>query len=413
MSSDTDSEGLNTFLQETEEQLQRLDEDIVRLERERVNPVLLQEVLRIIQGLKDSCQSLGHHEMAKVADAMKGIVERVISGTQPIGTQVIDALLDSLDTFITLRETLVDPQAEASALPTQADADAFQEALAVQAEASAAWTESRPHVAQEETQPVHPSSRSTITPPAPSSPVETGHAPWEAIAPLIVQLALARGVVERLIRVQRGRPKNDTSGKGTDALAQIADILTEAQAHVLDIVAGDSVRTRALLTYCGGVAFAIPLENVVQAVVLDQGGPATPVAGESCTFQGKVIPVLRLDALLRTGPSQEASPSGSSAFGVVVTYGGDTAVLAADSLLEPCELLVRRVNGRAAGAECIGGAAMLDSGEVVLVLDMAALVGEGTSLSAEEQSPLPGGARWEQSQGDPSPQDSGLPSLPM
>ncbi len=391
MSSDVPSEDLKTFLDETEEQLHRLDEDIVRLERERVNPVLLQEIMHIIQALKQSCESLRHHEMAKVAEAMESIMERVASGAQPVGTQVIDALLDSLDTFITLRETLIDPQkqpasgevagyapAGPAALPTETGASIFQEALAPQAEAVPEWQELRADIS-----PGHGQGQEAADSAGPpSAPIAQ-----DSVVGLMVQLAFARGIVERLARVPGARPEHAAPGGG-EALAQVVGVLREAQTHVLDILAGDSVRLNALVISCCGVDFAIPLENVVQAVALDQGVSATPGAGESFSFQGKGIPLLRLEMLLWAAPRPEGPghspdaglaqlPPGGQALGAIVTHGDSTAVLAADSLLGPRELLVRRFQGSAAVARCIGGAGVLESGEVVLLLDVAALMARG------------------------------------
>ena len=52
LAADITAEDVAVFLQEAEENLQALDENIVRLEREKDNPDLLQEIFRIAHTLK-------------------------------------------------------------------------------------------------------------------------------------------------------------------------------------------------------------------------------------------------------------------------------------------------------------------------------------------------------------------------
>ena len=107
LASDITSEDIQAFLQEAEEQLQLLDEDIVRLEREQDTPELLQEIFRAAHTLKGSSAMLGHQRMAEMAQAMESVLDKVRRGSLMVTTQVVDALLHSLDALTLLKDELI------------------------------------------------------------------------------------------------------------------------------------------------------------------------------------------------------------------------------------------------------------------------------------------------------------------
>ncbi len=108
LASDITSDDLQVFLQEAEEHLQLLDEDFVRLEREQDNEDLLQEIFRAAHTLKGSSAMLGHERMTALAHVMETLLDNVRKGTQDVTTEVIDALLHSLDGLNLLKDELVD-----------------------------------------------------------------------------------------------------------------------------------------------------------------------------------------------------------------------------------------------------------------------------------------------------------------
>ncbi|MFQ6030062.1 MAG: chemotaxis protein CheA, partial [Dehalococcoidia bacterium] len=107
---DITAEDIEVFLQETDEQLQSLDEDIVRLEQEKDNPDLLQEIFRISHTLKGSAAMFGHQQMTDLAHAMENLFDQVRKGTIEVSTQVIDALLHSLDILQVLKADLANSE---------------------------------------------------------------------------------------------------------------------------------------------------------------------------------------------------------------------------------------------------------------------------------------------------------------
>jgi two-component system chemotaxis sensor kinase CheA len=95
------------FLTEADEQLQLLDEDIVRLENESGNVKLLEEIFRASHTIKGSSAMVGHQRMSHLAHGMENILDKIRKGTLEITTLVIDALLESLDGLRVLKEELI------------------------------------------------------------------------------------------------------------------------------------------------------------------------------------------------------------------------------------------------------------------------------------------------------------------
>jgi two-component system chemotaxis sensor kinase CheA len=103
---------LKLFLQEADEQLQLLDEDIVRLEKEAANPDLMQEIFRAAHTLKGSSAMVGHQRMSDLAHAMENVLDALRKNTLEISPPVVDALLHGLDVMRLLRDELVNPAAK-------------------------------------------------------------------------------------------------------------------------------------------------------------------------------------------------------------------------------------------------------------------------------------------------------------
>ena len=98
---------IKLFLTEADEQLQLLDEDIVRLERESSNIKLLQEIFRASHTIKGSSAMIGHQRMSHLAHGMENVLDKVRKGTLAVSSVVVDALLKGLDGLRILREELI------------------------------------------------------------------------------------------------------------------------------------------------------------------------------------------------------------------------------------------------------------------------------------------------------------------
>lgn len=109
---DITQEELEVFLQEADEQLLRLDEDLVELEKDGSNAELMQEIFRAAHTLKGSSAMVGLDKMSRVAHSAETVLDRLRNHTLDISTPVIDSLLQSLDVLKALRQELVSPDEE-------------------------------------------------------------------------------------------------------------------------------------------------------------------------------------------------------------------------------------------------------------------------------------------------------------
>lgn len=97
LSPDIGSEDLGGFIQEAEEQLELLDADLVRLEQERDNSTLLQEIFRASHTLNGSSGMIGHRLMADLGHSMENLLDQLRQGTTEVNSTIVDALLGGLD----------------------------------------------------------------------------------------------------------------------------------------------------------------------------------------------------------------------------------------------------------------------------------------------------------------------------
>ena len=106
LAEDITPEDLKLFIQEADDQLQILDEDIIKLERD-ADTNIIEEIFRAAHTIKGSSAVLGHHQMAQLAHAMESVLDQIRKGTLAITTSVTETLFLSLDTLRALVEDLV------------------------------------------------------------------------------------------------------------------------------------------------------------------------------------------------------------------------------------------------------------------------------------------------------------------
>jgi len=85
------------FIAEAEEQLQILDEGLVRLEREEKEPGLLQGLFRAAHTLKGSAGMIGHRRMVAVTHALETAFDGLRKGLLDVDGHFIDACLEAVD----------------------------------------------------------------------------------------------------------------------------------------------------------------------------------------------------------------------------------------------------------------------------------------------------------------------------
>src|SRR3990172_6056672 len=101
---DADPEDLVVWMQEADEQLQVLDESLIRLEKESGDVDLLQSIFRAAHTLKGGSASIKHTRMAQLTHAMEGVLDELRNLRLNVSSELIDVLLGSLDHLGLLRD---------------------------------------------------------------------------------------------------------------------------------------------------------------------------------------------------------------------------------------------------------------------------------------------------------------------
>ena len=100
-------EEIKVFLEEAEELLQLLDENIIKLENDRENPKIIQEIFRAAHTLKGSSAMLGHKRMTEVAHAMETLLDKLRNKKLELNSIIVDALLCGIDAIKSLTQEVV------------------------------------------------------------------------------------------------------------------------------------------------------------------------------------------------------------------------------------------------------------------------------------------------------------------
>ena len=118
---------------------------------------------------------------------------------------------------------------------------------------------------------------------------------------------------------------------------------------------------QAMLFKVGGQVYAIPAVHVIDTTLVEPGATSTTVRHEQ-------LPVLRLEALLGHGVTNERRP------GVVVTFAGKGFVGTVDKIVGPREIIIKPLGPLLAPLTLYAAATISGSGKVQLILDPAQLV---------------------------------------
>ncbi len=90
---------LRLFLSETLDQLGVLEEEIVRLEGDRTDALLIQDMFRIAHTVKGSSAAVGHTAMSVLAHAMEDVFAALRDDELAPGHDLVDALLEAVDSL--------------------------------------------------------------------------------------------------------------------------------------------------------------------------------------------------------------------------------------------------------------------------------------------------------------------------
>lgn len=101
------SEMIGAFLDETEEQLQLLEQSILELEQKGETPEIVQKLFRIAHTLKGSSSAMGFEKMKLLTHEMENVLDRVRNHLLKISKPVINVLFQCLDHLRMLKEDFV------------------------------------------------------------------------------------------------------------------------------------------------------------------------------------------------------------------------------------------------------------------------------------------------------------------
>ena len=125
---DLDDDDVKLFCEETDEQLELLDNNLVQLEGEP-DPDLIQQIFRAAHTLKGSSATIGHKKMAGLTHAMETVLDAVRQGKKQATSEMVDALLAALDALrILAHEVTTRIDAGVDTAPLEADLNAILEA---------------------------------------------------------------------------------------------------------------------------------------------------------------------------------------------------------------------------------------------------------------------------------------------
>lgn len=100
MSSDMEmSDLMGVFLEEAEEQLQKLDDGILQLEKDPSNLEIIKEIFRAAHTLKGSSATMGLKDVADLTHAMENLLDCLRNATAEVTPDIIDLLLESIDSL--------------------------------------------------------------------------------------------------------------------------------------------------------------------------------------------------------------------------------------------------------------------------------------------------------------------------
>jgi two-component system chemotaxis sensor kinase CheA len=140
---------------------------------------------------------------------------------------------------------------------------------------------------------------------------------------------------------------------------------------------------QALVIRAAGRTYAMSLNSVLESLRVDAGELFTIERREALSLRGQTLPLVRLERLFELERGRDAPPPGRQ-FVVVIGLAQHRVGLLVDELVGQEDIVVKPL-GRALGAiPGIAGATSLGGDQVVLVLDVPALVEEALGVGQVE-----------------------------
>ncbi|HEV7689534.1 MAG TPA: chemotaxis protein CheW, partial [Hyphomonadaceae bacterium] len=128
--------------------------------------------------------------------------------------------------------------------------------------------------------------------------------------------------------------------------------------------------TRVMTVHAGGQTFGVPFDAIVETVRVPRDAIRPLGAGRAFVLRNETIPVVDLAHSLGLPPAAETGRASI----LVVWAGGIRAGLEIDRPGERMDMILKPVEGLLSGMPAVAGASLLGTGEVLIVLDLEALL---------------------------------------
>ncbi len=145
---------------------------------------------------------------------------------------------------------------------------------------------------------------------------------------------------------------------------------------------------RALIIRTAGRTFAIPLNSVLESLLVSADEVMTIERREAVSLRGQTLPLVALDQLFELRrPETESANRGErppKRYVVVVGLAQHRIGLLGDELVRQQDIVIKSLGKALANLPGIAGATELGGQQTVLVLDVAAIIEEATTLKRVE-----------------------------
>ena len=105
---------VNEFLMESGENLGRLDQEMVELERRPRDVQLLASVFRTFHTIKGTCGFLGYGKLERVAHQAENLLSQLRSGSETLTSDMASLVLEAVDVMRRHLKAIEDTGAEAA-----------------------------------------------------------------------------------------------------------------------------------------------------------------------------------------------------------------------------------------------------------------------------------------------------------
>ncbi len=98
------SQYISIFLSEAEDQLEKMEQDLLELEKDRNNKEVLNEIFRLFHTLKGSSAAMGFTLMSEVAHKGENVLDKIRKGEMEVTSDIVDLMFECLDALNAMKD---------------------------------------------------------------------------------------------------------------------------------------------------------------------------------------------------------------------------------------------------------------------------------------------------------------------